>query len=49
MMGFGGGYGMMCDGWGGGFFAFSWVFSILALVLMVLGVIALWKYINRKD
>ena len=50
MMGFGDCYyGMMGGGCGGGFFAFSWVFMILTLVLMVLGIIVLWKHINRKD
>lgn len=42
------GYGMMSGyGWGG-FSIFSSIFSVLALVLMVLGIIALWKYIAKN-
>lgn len=33
---------------GGGMMLFSWVAYILAIVLLVLGIAALWKYINKN-
>jgi len=47
MMGYG--YGSMMGGaWGSGVGLVWWLFSLLAIVLMVLGIIALWKYINKN-
>lgn len=33
---------------GTGMMAFSWLTSILAIVLLCLGIAALWKYVNKK-
>lgn len=35
-------------GWGGGMMIFGWIIPILVVVLLVLGIAALWKYINKK-
>lgn len=37
-------YGVM----GGGFMAFGWLFGLLVLVNLVLGAVALLKYINKE-
>ncbi len=37
--GCGGGYGMML---------FAWIPYLLTVALLVLGIVALWKYINKK-
>lgn len=44
------GYGMGYGAYGGGsaMMLFGWVFYIVLLVLMCLGIAALWKYINKK-
>jgi len=43
------GYNMMYGtGGGSGMFIFGFLFYILLLTLMVLGIAALWKYINKK-
>lgn len=34
-------------GWGGMMF-FGWIIPILVVVLLVFGITALWKYINKK-
>jgi len=34
--------------YGGGMMAFAWVTYLLVTVLLVLGIAALWKYINKK-
>jgi len=34
--------------WGGGMMFFGWIIPILVTVLLVLGIMALWKYINKK-
>lgn len=42
------GYGMM-SGYGlGGLSIFSLIFYVLVIVLVTLGIIALWKYISGK-
>ena len=41
-------YGMMGGGYGGSMMFFGWIVSILVLALIILGIIALWKYINKK-
>lgn len=41
-------YNMMSGMYGGGFMAFGWLLYVLTLVLLVLGIAALWKYIQRK-
>ncbi len=41
------GYNMM-GGFGGSMLAFGWIFYLLLLALMILGIAALWKYINKK-
>lgn len=40
------GYNMMS--WGGGGF-FMWIFYILVVAVFILGIIALLKYIGRKE
>ena len=35
-------------GGGGGMMAFAWITYILVNVLLVFGIIALWKYISKK-
>lgn len=42
------GYGYMMGGYGGGLMFFSWIMYILVVVLLILGIAALWKYINKK-
>lgn len=39
---------MMYYGLGGGMMIFGWVTYILVIILLVLGIAALWKYINKK-
>ena len=41
-------YGMM--GWGGGFpmMFFGWIIYILLIILLCLGIAALWKFLNKK-
>ena len=41
-------YQMMQGHDGGGMMFFSWLIYILLVVLLVLGIAALWKYINKK-
>lgn len=41
-------YIMMNGGYGGGFMTFSWLVGLLVLVNLVLGAMALWKYISKK-
>jgi len=41
-------YQMMNGYNGGGMMFFSWILYILAVAVLVLGIIALWKYINKK-
>jgi hypothetical protein len=38
---------MMGDG-GGSLAFFSWTIYVLVTILLVLGIAALWKYINKK-
>ncbi|KKT24806.1 MAG: hypothetical protein UW11_C0040G0002 [Parcubacteria group bacterium GW2011_GWA2_43_9b] len=33
---------------GGGLALFSWTTYVLVIILLVLGIAALWKYINKK-
>ena len=33
---------------GSGMFFFGWIIYVLVLILLVLGIVALWKYINKK-
>jgi len=33
---------------GGGMMFFAWTTYVLGTVLLVLGIMALWKYINKK-
>ncbi|AKM78245.1 MAG: hypothetical protein UX70_C0001G0524 [Candidatus Wolfebacteria bacterium GW2011_GWB1_47_1] len=35
-------------GMGSGMFFFGWIIYVLVLILLVLGIVALWKYINKK-
>ena len=35
-------------GVGGGMMFFAWTTYMLGTILLVLGIIALWKYINKK-
>jgi len=37
----------MLGGAGGGLMLFAWVTYILVVALLVLGIVALWKYINK--
>lgn len=39
---------MMTGGYGGGLMTFGWIASLIIIVSIVLGIIALWKYINKK-
>ncbi len=41
-------YGMMSGNWGWGMMFFGWLIYILVVILLVLGIVALWKYIGRK-
>ena len=41
-------YGMMGGGYGGSMMFFGWIGSILILALIVLGIIALLKYLSKK-
>lgn len=42
-------YNMMNNGMnGGGFMAFGWLVYLLVIVNLVLGAIALWKYVIKK-
>ena len=41
-------YGYMMGSGGGAMMLFSWVSYLLVVVLLVLGVAALWKYLNQK-
>lgn len=38
----------MMGGAGGGMMFFAWLTYALLTALLVLGIIALWKYINKK-
>ena len=38
----------MMGGGGGGMMFFSWVAYVLVVALLVLGIAALWKYLNKK-
>lgn len=38
---------MFGDG-GSGMMLFSWVTYVLVVALLILGIVALWKYINQK-
>ncbi|PIR52513.1 hypothetical protein COU76_05990 [Candidatus Peregrinibacteria bacterium CG10_big_fil_rev_8_21_14_0_10_49_10] len=35
-------------GLGGGMMFFGWIIPVIVVVLLVLGIAALWKYINKK-
>jgi len=41
-------YSYMMGQSGGGVMVFAWIIYILVVALLVLGIIALWKYINKK-
>lgn len=41
-------YNYMMGGGGGGLMFFSWITYVLVIVLLGLGIAALWKYINKK-
>jgi len=41
-------YNIMCGANGGSMMFFVWTTYILITTLLVLGVVALWKYINKK-
>jgi hypothetical protein len=41
-------YGYMMGGGGGGVMFFAWLTYVLLTVLLVFGIAALWKYINKK-
>lgn len=39
----------MMGGFGGGTFFFMWLTYLLLITLLILGIVALWKYINKKS
>lgn len=41
-------YNYMMGSYGGGMMFFGWITYLLVVVLVVLGIAALWKYINKK-
>jgi hypothetical protein len=41
-------YNMMTGMGGGGMMFFGWITYTLLMVLLVFGIAALWKYINKK-
>lgn len=41
-------YNMMSGVSGGSMMAWAWITYILIVILLVLGIVALWKYINQK-
>lgn len=41
-------YNMMSGANGGGMMFFSWVTYILMVALLILGIVALWKYVTKK-
>jgi hypothetical protein len=41
-------YQMMNGDNGGGMMLFAWILYFLAVAVLVLGIMALWKYINKK-
>lgn len=41
-------YGMMGGSGGSGMIFFAWTTYILVTILLVLGIMALWKYISKK-
>lgn len=41
-------YNYMMGGYGGGLMLFAWITYILVIALLVLGIVALWKYISKK-
>lgn len=41
-------YNYMMGGSGGSMMLFAWITYILFVALLILGIAALWKYINRK-
>lgn len=41
-------YGMMSGNYGGGFMVFGWLTFLLVNIALVLGIAALWKYVQKK-
>lgn len=41
-------YQMMSGVYGGGMMFFGWIFYVLVITLLILGIAALWKYISKK-
>jgi len=41
-------YNYMMGGDGGSMMFFSWITYLLVVALLILGIAALWKYINKK-
>jgi len=41
-------WGYMAGGGSGTMMFFAWIIYILVILLLVFGLMALWKYINRK-
>ncbi|MDP3685198.1 MAG: hypothetical protein Q8R32_00010 [bacterium] len=41
-------YNMMHGMYGGGFMAFGWIVFVLVVANLLLGAVALWKYIQKK-
>jgi len=41
-------YNYMLGGGGGSMMFFSWVTYTLVIALLIFGIVALWKYINKK-
>lgn len=41
-------YNMMNGDNGGGMMLFAWITYVLVIALLVLGIAALWKYVNKK-
>ncbi|KKS65761.1 MAG: hypothetical protein UV40_C0005G0003 [Parcubacteria group bacterium GW2011_GWA1_42_7] len=41
-------YNYMMGGGGAGVMLFAWIIYVLVAALLMLGIAALWKYINKK-
>lgn len=41
-------FNMMQGMYGSGFMTFGWVVYVLTVIILVLGIAALWKYVTKK-
>lgn len=41
-------YGMMSGTYGSGMMTLGWLVSLLVIINLVLGAVALWKYVNKN-